>query len=177
MLTEAQTQGLADTNVWLPPVEAVHPIETAGYEQDLASLSPYQVLAVAYPWEEDRSFRQCAVTWRMVGPTTIRLDGHKMVVGAKLRVRYRKRCTVMGIGGETGTILPANAERILLLAAAAHAYLIRYRQLSRRPSSAPSDLQACKELADVYRKQFEAAIVVAAEPAPAWPNIGLNLDS
>jgi hypothetical protein len=170
---EALGQGLADTNVWLPPVESIYAIETAGYEQDLATLSPYQVLAVAYPWQEERTFRECAVTWRMVGPTTIRLDGHKMSVGEKLRVRYRKRCTVSGIGGETVTSLAASAERILLLAAASHAYLIRYRQLSRRPSSAPSDLQSCKDLADVYRRQFEAAVVVAAEPAPAWPEIGL----
>jgi hypothetical protein len=109
----------------------------------------------------------------MMNPTTIRLDGHKMNDGELLRIRYRKRCTVAGVGGETATSLPASAERMLLLAAASHAYLIRYRQLARRPSSAPSDLQSCKDLADVYRRQFEAAICFPAEPAPAWPEMGL----
>lgn len=173
VLDEALAQGLADTNVWLPPVETVQEVTAAGCEQDLAGLSPWQVLAVAHPWDESKRFRDCAVTWRMVNPTTIRLDGHKLNAGELLRVRYRKRCTVAGIGGETITSLPAGAERMLLPAAAAHAYLIRYRQLSRRPSSAPGELQACKELAEVYRKQFEGAICLAAETMPAWGEIGL----
>jgi hypothetical protein len=173
VLTEALTQGLADANVWLPPVEAIHKVETAGYEQDISALCSYQVLAVAYPWHDDKTFRECAVTWRMVNPTTIRLDGRKMSVGELLRIRYRKRCTVAGLGGETMTTLSLSAERVVLLAAACHAYLIRYRQLSRRPSSAPSDLQSCKELADIYRCQFEAVIAGAADPAPVWPEMGL----
>jgi hypothetical protein len=173
VLTEALVQGLADANVWLPPVEALHRVETAGYEQDISGLASYQVLAVAYPWRDDKTFRECAVTWRMVGPSTIRLDGHRMSVGELLRVRYRKRCTVAGLGGETATTLPPSAERSVLLAAACHAYLIRYRQLSRRPSSAPSELQACRELADLYRRQFEAVIASGADPAPAWPELGL----
>jgi hypothetical protein len=173
VLNEALAQGLADTNVWLPPVETVLLVSPGGYEQDITSLSACQVLAVAYPWTDNHTFRECAVTWRMVGPTTIRLDGHKMTLGELLRIRYRKRCTVAGVGGETATSLPANAERLLLLAAASHACLIRYRQLARRPSTAPSDLQACKELADVYRRQFEGAICLPAESAPAWPEIGL----
>jgi hypothetical protein len=173
VLSEAIKQGLADTNVWLPPVEAVLLVSPGGYEQDLASLSPYQVLAVAYPWTDNHTFRECAVTWRMVGPTTIRLDGHRMNAGDLLRVRFRKRCRVAGVSGEVVTDLPANAERMLVLAAAGHAYLMRYRQLSRRPSSAPGEMQACKELAEVYRRRFEAAVCLPAEPAPAWPEIGL----
>jgi hypothetical protein len=179
VLTEALSQGLADTNAWLPPVEAVVEIETARYEQDVAALSPYQVLAVGYPWAEDRTLRECAVmatvgaAWRMAGPTTNRLDGHKLNAGEKLRVRYRKRCTVAGLSGATAKNLPANAERPLLLAAASHAYLIRYRQLSRRPSTAPSDLASCKELAEVYRRQFEGIVVEGTGLAPAWPQIGL----
>jgi hypothetical protein len=109
----------------------------------------------------------------MVGPTTIRLDGRQMHPGDLLRIRFRKRCTIAGIDGSTATTLPPDAGRILLLAAASHAYLIRYRQLSRRPSSAPSELQACQELAVLYRRQFEAAICLPGEPAPAWPEIGL----
>jgi hypothetical protein len=173
VLGEALVQGLADTNTWLPPQEATHRVETGGYEQDLAALSPYQILAVAYPWKDDKTFRECAVTWRMMGPATVRLDGRKLVVGELLRIRFRKCCTVAGIDDSSATNLPASAERALLLAAVSHAYLIRYRQLSRRPSSAPTDLAACKELADLYRKRFEGELILSAEPGPAWPTLGL----
>jgi hypothetical protein len=94
-------------------------------------------------------------------------------VGQTIRVRYRKLYAVQGLGGATATTLPTTAERTLLLAAAAHAYLIRYRQLSRRPSTAPGELAACKELAEVYHRQFEGLVVPDAGPAPAWPKMGL----
>ena len=91
-----------------------------------------------------------------------------------LRVRYRKGYTINGIGGATATTLPVTAERLLLLGAASHAYLIRYRQLSRRPSTAPSDLESCKELAETYRRQFEQIVAGGSgEHAPAWPGMGL----
>jgi hypothetical protein len=94
--------------------------------------------------------------------------------GQALRVRYRRLCTIKGLGGATATTLPATAERLLLLAAASHAYLIRYRQLSRRPSTAPSDLQACKELAETYRRQFTELVGGApGGQGVAWPGMGL----
>ena len=95
------------------------------------------------------------------------------VANQVVRIRYRKLHTVQGIGAAQATTLPPSAERTLLLAAAAHAYLIRYRQLSRRPSTAPSDLASCKELAEVYRRQFEGVVLPDTGPAPAWPKIGL----
>jgi hypothetical protein len=94
-------------------------------------------------------------------------------MGMSLRIRYRKRYAVQGLNGATSTSLPTGAERTLLLAAAAHAYLIRYRQLSRRPSTAESDLQSCKDLSEVYRKQFEASVMDGSGSLPAWSQIGL----
>lgn len=173
VLTEALSQGLADTNVWLPPVEGSFTVETAGADQDISTLAPLQVLAVGYPWTATSSWREAAVPWRMTAPGVVTLNT-PATTGESLRVRYRKAYAVSGIGGATATTLPAPAERLLLLAAAAHAYLIRYRQLSRRPSTAPSDLQSCKELAETYRRQFEQLVGGGTgEHAPAWPGIGL----
>jgi hypothetical protein len=173
VLAEALAQGLADANVWLPPVEASFSVTQPGYDQDISSLCPIQVLAVAYPWQEGDTFREAAVTWRMAGPAVISLGGAEPSAGTTVRLRLRKRYAVAGLDGETATTLPAGAERPLLLAAASHAYLIRYRQLSRRPSTAPSDLQACKDLAETYHKQFEAAVADGGGSPPAWPKLGL----
>ncbi len=52
VLAEALAQGLADLNAWLPPIEASFTVVTPGAEQDLNSLAPQQILAVATPWEE-----------------------------------------------------------------------------------------------------------------------------
>jgi hypothetical protein len=173
VLTEALAQGLADANVWLPPVEASFSVTQPGYDQDISSLAPIQVLAVAYPWEEGDTFREAAVTWRMAGPGMLALGGVEPTAGMTVRLRFRKRYAVSGLDAATATTLPDGAERALVLAAAAHAYLIRYRQLARRPSTPPSDLQSCKELAEIYHKQFEAAMVDGAGSLPAWPQMGL----
>ena len=172
VLAEAMSQGLADANVWLPPVESSFTVTTAGADQDLGTLAPLQVLAVAYPWTAASTWREAAVPWRLTGPGIVTLNV-AATAASTLRVRYRKGYTVSGLGGATATTLPPPAERVLLLAAASHAYLIRYRQLSRRPSTAPSDLQSCKDLADVYRKQFEQAAGGGAGERVAWPGMGL----
>ncbi|MFN8467945.1 MAG: hypothetical protein U0X20_20465 [Caldilineaceae bacterium] len=172
VLAEALGQGLADLNAWMPPIEVSFTVTVAGVEQDLNSLAPQQILAVATPWDTGSEWRTAAAPWRLTGPGVVMLP-EAAAVGQVLRVRYRKVYAVQGLGGAVATTLPASAERTLLLAAAAHAYLIRYRQLSRRPSTAPSDLASCKELAEVYRRQFEGLVVADAGPAPAWPKIGV----
>jgi hypothetical protein len=173
VLAEAISQGLADANVWLPPVEASFTVVTPGADQDISSLAPLQVLAVAYPWTAASNWRETAVPWRMTGPGVVTLNT-AATAGQVVRVRLRKAHTVSGLAGASSTTLPVTAERLLLLAAASHAYLIRYRQLSRRPSTAPSDLQSCKELAETYRRQFEQLVGGgSSEQAPAWPGIGL----
>ena len=128
---------------------------------------------MAYPWVDGDTFRETAVSWRMASPGIICLGGIEPTVGVTLRIRFRKRYVVQGLNGAPSTSLPESAKRPLLLAAAAHAYLIRYRQLSRRPSTAPSDLESCKELAEVYRKQFEAAVMDGSGSMPSWPQMGL----
>ena len=61
VLTEALAQGLADLNAWLPPIEASFTVVTPGREQDLNTLAPQQVLAVATPWTETSEWRTAAV--------------------------------------------------------------------------------------------------------------------
>ncbi len=172
VLAEALAQGLADLNAWLPPIEASFTVVTPGAEQDLNSLAPQQILAVATPWAAGSDWRTAAVPWRLTAPGVVMLP-EAAAADQVVRVRYRKLYMVQGLGAAQSTTLPPLAERTLLLAAAAHAYLIRYRQLSRRPSTAPSDLAACKELAEVYRRQFEGMVLPDAGPAPVWPKIGL----
>ena len=172
VLAEALSQGLADLNAWLPPIEVSFTVTTPGAEQDLNSLTPQQILAVATPWEADSDWRTAAVPWRLTAPGVLMLP-EAATANQVVRVRYRKLYAVQGLGAAPATTLPPSAERTLLLAAAAHAYLIRYRQLSRRPSTAPSDLASCKELAEVYRRQFEGMVLPEAGTVVAWPKIGV----
>lgn len=172
VLAEAIAQGLADLNAWMAPIEASFTVTTPSAEQDLNSLAPQQILALATPWETTSDWRTAAVPWRLTAPGVVMLP-EAATADQVVRVRYRKLYTVQGLGAAQATTLPPSAERTLLLAAAAHAYLIRYRQLARRPSTAPSDLASCKELAEVYRRQFEGTILDGAAPATAWPKIGL----
>lgn len=172
VLTEALVQGLADTNVWLPPVEESFTVVTPGAEQDVKTLLPLQILAVAFPWTATSTWRDAAVPWRLASPGVVVLPS-AATASQVVRLRLRKTYTVDGLSGASATTLPDIAERVLLLAAASHAYLIRYRQLSRRPSTAPSDLESCKELAEIYRKQFTDLVAGPAGTAPAWPGIGL----
>jgi hypothetical protein len=172
VLAEALAQGLADLNAWLPPIEASFTVVTPGAEQDLNSLTPQQILAVATPWSDTSEWRTAAVPWRLTAPGVVMLP-EPATASQVVRVRYRKVYAVQGLGAAVTTTLPTAAERTLLLASAAHAYLIRYRQLARRPSSAPSDLASCKELAEVYRRQFEGTILEGAAQPVAWPKIGL----
>ena len=172
VLAEALSQGLADLNAWLPPIEVSFTVTTPGAEQDLNSLAPQQILAVATPWETTSEWRTAAVPWRLTAPGVVMLP-EAAAADQVLRVRYRKLYTVQSLGAAPATTLPPSAERTLLLASAAHAYLIRYRQLSRRPSTAPSDLASCKELAEVYRRQFEGAVLPEAGTVVAWPKIGV----
>ena len=174
LLNEALNQGLADANRWLPPVEASVTVATAGHEQDVSALAAGEVVAVAYPWTDDANFRDITVAWRLVGPAKLWLEGKRPAAGESVRVRFRKRYTVNGLGGAAATTLPVESERLLLLAAAAQAYWMRYRQLARRPSSAPTDVAACKDLAAEYSKQFEQlAAPSVSGTGPAWPQMGL----
>ncbi|MFN8469362.1 MAG: hypothetical protein U0X20_27650 [Caldilineaceae bacterium] len=172
VLTEALSQGLADLNAWMPPIEASFTVVTPGAEQDLSSLAPQQLLAVATPWTATSEWRSAAVPWRTTAPGVVMLP-ESAAADQLIRVRYRKVYTVSGLGAAVSTTVPASAERTLLLASASHAYLIRYRQLSRRPSTAPSDLASCKELAEVYRRQFEGVVLEGSAQPVAWPKIGL----
>ncbi len=173
LLNEALGQGLADANRWLAPVES-SVTTVIGREQDIATLAAGEVVAVAFPWTDDSSFRDAVVAWRLVGPGKLWLEGKRPAAGETVRVRFRKRYTVNGLGGAVATTLPVESERLLLVAAAAQAYWMRYRQLARRPSSAPSDVAACKDLAAEYSKQFEQlAAVGPSGPGPSWPQMGL----
>ena len=73
VLTEALSQGLADLNAWMPPIEASFTVVTPGAEQDLSSLSPQQVLAVATPWTDTSEWRTAAVPWRLTAPGVVML--------------------------------------------------------------------------------------------------------
>ena len=73
VLAEALSQGLADLNAWLPPIETSFTVTTPGAEQDLTSLSPQQILAVATPWETTSEWRTAAVPWRLTAPGVVML--------------------------------------------------------------------------------------------------------
>ena len=97
VLAEALSQGLADLNAWLPPIEVSFTVTTPGAEQDLSSLAPQQILAVATPWEANSDWRTAAVPWRLTAPGVVMLP-EAAIAGQVVRVRYRKLYTVQGLG-------------------------------------------------------------------------------
>ena len=101
VLAEALSQGLADLNAWLPPIEASFTVVTPGAEQDLNSLAPQQILAVATPWRDTSEWRTAAVPWRLTAPGVVMLP-EAATADQVVRVRYRKVYTVQGLGAARG---------------------------------------------------------------------------
>ena len=66
---------------------------TPGAEQDLNSLAPQQVLAVATPWTATSEWRTAAVPWRLTAPGVVMLP-EAAAADQVVRVRYRKVYTV-----------------------------------------------------------------------------------
>lgn len=172
VLEEALRRGLRMYCEHGRPTEASFTVTTAGYEQDLASLLPLKIHSVMVYFSDGVEF--WANLWRQVGATTVRFDGNQLAVGDVLRVRYQKLQTIEDLDGGTSTTVPSIDEATLLLAAAHWACLLRYRQVSRAPSSAKTDVAGLHKLAVSYETQFYQAINLAYDGGVvSWSGIGL----
>jgi hypothetical protein len=175
LLDEALRRGLDELNQLLV-YETSFTVDTAGYEQDLSSLTDiYAVLAVAYPWQDGWDFGRCLATWRLVGPNQIYFTAAQPAAGETIRVRYSKRHKIEDLDSAAATTVP-DAQRVLVgLWAAAFACMMRQRQISENPAL-PKD--AGRQLAGVaacFRQRAQEAIShIPPLGRLRWGNVGLE---
>ena len=167
-LDEAIRQGLASYTLLGPPREESLTVEMDGTDQwleDLTSFGPSRWLAFAYPWVDGASrFADCAVAWRLSGSVQIQFES-PLAAGETLRVRYMPRYSTSQWPEDLDTLMLANQH---------HAYLLRSRQLARRPSSPPGDVEQCNLLANRYWVHFLGAVsYVYGGTNPVWDRVGL----
>jgi hypothetical protein len=175
LLDEALRRGLAELNPLLV-YETSFTVDTAGYEQDLSSLTDiYTVLAVAYPWQEGWDFAHSLTPWRSVGPNKLYFTAAQPAVGETIRVRHAKLHTIEDLDSATTTTVPEAQRSLVGLWAAAYACDLRQRQISENPAL-PKD--AGKQLAGMamgFRKRAQEAIShIPPLGRLRWGSIGLE---
>jgi hypothetical protein len=175
LLDEALRRALGELNLILV-YEASFTVVTAGYEQDLSSLTDvYAVLAVAFPWQDGWDFARQLATWRLVGQNKVYFTLARPAVGEVIRARYSKRHWIDDLDGAEATTVPEIHRPLLVIWAASFACELRQRQISENPAL-PKD--AGKQLAGVaagFRQRAQEAIShIPPLGQLRWGNIGLN---
>lgn len=174
LLDEAVRRGLWAYGQVALTSESSVTVATKDYELDLSALDASTIFSVAYPWEDGAVFAREVIAFRLVSPTTIRADMVEFQVDEVARVRYRKRYAVEDLDGATATTVDDDEISTLLLSCASKAYELRYRQLSRLPSSPEGEAAAALLLSDRLRSEFETAMLVTRDSGVvSWGDVGL----
>ena len=172
VLDEALRRGLRSYTMQGPVDEVTVTVSADGYGLDIAGLQALTVYAVAPGWVDGVRLEAAALAstaWRMIGDGEIRADGYAFAVGEQVRIRYRRRHTLEGLDGATETSVSNDRMEVVLLGAAHHAYLLRLREMSRRPSAPKAEVGACEYLSETYWTQFvEACAGLGARVNPVW---------
>lgn len=126
-LEEALRQALLFFHAYAEIREATFTLLESGYEHDLATLKAHDILAIAWPWENDGGycFEDVTRPWRMVGDNVIRMDSLYIEAGEDVRIQYRPRHTIQYLDGATTTTFWPVEQQRFTLAAARFALLLR----------------------------------------------------
>lgn len=175
LLDEGCRQALQFYNLMGPIYETSLSVTTAGHEQDVSAIAGLvTVEGVAWPWFDGALFEDEAMRWRMVAPTTLRLDRHAPAVGDLLRIRYRKAHTVSALDGAATTTVVDAHRGALVLGAAAQVLTIRIRQISENPALPRETPLLLADLRDDLQQAFARRMALCeGGRAPAWVRMGL----
>ena len=154
--------------------EADFSVVSTGYEQNFATIAAlYQVVALAYPWQEGSDFTRCTARWRRSGHHLVYFEYHEPRVGDIIRVRYTKLHTISGLDAAVATTSD-NWRSLVGLWAAAWCCDLRVRQVSENPALPRDTMQHLRAVAVVFRQR--AVNMLAADGVGAalrWGEVGL----
>lgn len=152
-------------------------VASGGLEQDLSSVTDlYSVTGLAWPWYDDGDFECRAVRWRPIDQKTVYILNRSVpAVGDDIRVRYRKLYFIENLDSAGATTIPADHERIVLLAAAVWLIEIRLRQIAENPAISKEAVPTLQALRDSWNDELgdRFAELMGITPNPAWGHIGL----
>lgn len=174
LLTEAIRQGRNAYNR-ATVYETSFTVTTAGYNQDLSSITDLlDIHAIAYPWQDGLNFSTYVVPWRFYDHLKVYFNHDRPAVTEILRLRHTKLHHIKDLDAAASTTVPAIHSRIVNLAAAAWACLLRQRQITENPGLPRDAYAGLAKLHNEYMDQFYAALH-ALRPShnPSWPTYGL----
>jgi hypothetical protein len=174
LLDEALRRAVDELNLLLV-YETNFTVATAGYEQDLSSLTDlYSVLAVAYPWQEGWDFAHTLAAWRSVGHNKIYFTAVRPAVGETIRVRYAKLHKIDDLDSAAATTVPDAHRSLVALWAAAMACDLRQRQISENPALPKDAAKQLAGLAAAFRQRAQERIShIPPLGRLCWAGIGL----
>jgi len=128
---EAIRQAIFDYSRLGPVYESDFIVPTTGYEHDLSTITDlYQIVSLAWPWDNQASFDLLNPRWRTVSRTTVRFESGEPTAGEIIRVRYRKLHRITDLDGAVSTTVPDVDRRIVGVKAALWCLDQRLRQVA-----------------------------------------------
>jgi hypothetical protein len=175
LLDEALRRGVGELNLLLV-YETSFTVVTAGYEQDLSSLTDlHSLLALAYPWQDGWDFARSLATWRIVDQNTVYFTMVQPAVDEIIRVRYTRSHKIADLDTAATTTVPEAQRSLVGLWAASFACEMRQRQISENPAL---PREAGKQLAGVAARFRQRAQEAISHVPPLgqlrWGSIGLE---
>ena len=159
----------------LPVYEISFTVASTDREQDLSTITDIdEVLAVAYPWSDGADFAARMRDIRSVADQTIYFEDTEPQEDEVIRVRYTKQHKIKDLDSAATTNIATRHARIVGLAAASHACVTRFRQLSENPATPKEALDALRLAASAYMDEAREHIANHRRGVnPHWTGIGL----
>ena len=155
----------------------------AGLELDVSSISPilYQLINVAYPWDDNIPWYKTQVNWREIRNQVIIMEyGQKVLTPAqdeKVRLRYREAHTIAGLDSATSTTMDIPDITPFTVGCAGKACGLRAMDLAENPATSADAIVTYNERATVYMAEFARFLsrdALASGMKPGWQQIGLE---
>jgi hypothetical protein len=177
LVDEALRNGLRVYGDRGPIWETTFVVASGGLEQDLSGVTHlYAVTGLAWPWYDGADFEGKAVRWRPMGQKRVYLLSRAApAVGDEMRVRYRKLYFIQNLDGGGATTVPADHERIVLLAGGVWLLGMRLRQIAENPAVPKEAVGTLGALRDRWQSELDDRLAEAAgiTPNPVWGQMGL----
>lgn len=150
-------------------------VTTAGYDQDLSGITALRdILAVAWPWDDDADFHRLMRRFRTTGDQIIRFLDCEPAVDDVIRVRHTINHAIKDLDSAAATTVPDRHATMLATYAASWACHLRRRQLSENPAIPDHALAELTSLATQFHIDATALLRNArVADNPSWSHVGL----